>query len=344
MPPSAGLVRADGVADDRVELPDQQLLVAEVERVLRARLQRRVGGLDGVHVLHGELDRAVDHQFLCEAFGRVRRRHEVHVDLIDVRVDRLGPIGVGDVVVARPDLDRDVREEPELVVAPRGDVAAVQEVGAVVLESDIRHVVGPEKPCAEKLVDPTLVLAGRSRGAGLARRQRRRAGDRGQHVRPEQVVVVRIDRRHHLFGLGDVRIDEPAVHVRRVVPLAHRVDRQLPVAVDPGGEPVMLGHQLERIGLDGQQSVAEEFPQRHRVLGEVDEDEARPHLAVHRGHPQLALVEVEELLLVGDVVDLAVQAVAPAVVLAGERAAAPADSSPGCSCHTTLLPRWAHTL
>ena len=57
-------------------------------------------------------------------------------------------------------------------------------------------------------------------------------------------------------------------------------------------------------------------------VGEIDEDEAGPDLAVHRRHPQLALVEVEELILIGDVVDHAVQPVSPAVVLAGEGAAA----------------------
>jgi hypothetical protein len=245
-------------ADHRVELADQQFLVAEVKGVLRTRLERGMRGLDGVDVLHGELDRAVHHQLLRQAIRRVRRRHEIQVDLVDVRVDRLRPVGVSDVVIARPQLDRDIREDPELVVAPRGDLAAVQIVSGLV-DTDVRNIVGSEKACAEKLVDPTLVLASGPGGAVFAGRQRRRAGDRGEHVRPEQVVVVGVDRRHHQLGFGDIRIDETAVHVRRVIPLAYRVDSELPVAVDPGGEPVVLGHLLERVALDGQQPVAEEL-------------------------------------------------------------------------------------
>ena len=174
---------------------------------------------------------------------------------------------------------------------------------------DVGHVVGPEKARRGTACTPTVwSWRAVARLARLARRQQRRARDRGQHVRPEQVVVVGVDRRHHLLGLGHVRIDEPAVHVRRVIPLADRVDGQLPVALDPGGEPVALRHQVERVALHPQQALAEEGPQRHRILGQVDEDEARPHLAVHGRHPQLALVEVEELLLVGDVVDHPVRA------------------------------------
>ena len=64
--------------------------------------------------------------------------------------------------------------------------------------------------------------------------------------------------------------------------------------------------------------------QRHRIARQVHEDEAREHLAVHLRHAQRLLVEVEELLLVGDVRDAPVEAVAPAVVLARELAAAAA--------------------
>jgi len=140
-------------------------------------------------------------------------------------------------------------------------------------------------------------------------------------VGTEQLVVVCVDRRNHLLGLGHVRVDEPDVYVGRVVPLADGVDRELPVALDSRGEPVALRHQVERVSLHGEQDLAEEAAQRHRILGEVDEDEPCPDFAVHRRHAQLALVEVEELCLVGDVVDDAVKTVAPSVVLACERPA-----------------------
>ena len=104
IPPSRGWTGTAATVSriDLVEVPDQQLLVAELELPLGARRERRVRRLDRVHVLHRELDRAVDDELLGEALVRVRRRHEVQVDLVDVRVDRLGPVRVGDVVVPRP--------------------------------------------------------------------------------------------------------------------------------------------------------------------------------------------------------------------------------------------------
>jgi hypothetical protein len=107
--------------------------------------------------------------------------------------------------------------------------------------------------------------------------------------------VVRVDGRNHLLGLRHVGVDEPPVHVGRVVPLADGVDGEFPVAVDSGGEAVVLCHQVERVGLHTEQSLTEEAAQWNRVLGQVDEDEARPDLAVHRRLAQFALVEVEEI-------------------------------------------------
>jgi hypothetical protein len=126
-------------------------------------------------------------------------------------------------------------------------------------------------------------------------------------VRPEDVVVVRVDRRHHLLGLRDVGMDEPAVHVRRVVPLAHRVDRELPIAVDPRREAVTLGHEVERVRLELEDALPQELAQRQRVLRQVHEDEPGEDLTVHRRHAQRRHVEVEELLLVGDVRDAPVE-------------------------------------
>src|SRR4030095_15780684 len=103
-----GLVRGDGVADHGVELPNEKLLVAEVELPLPTRRERRVRGLDRVDVLHRELDRGGDREVLGQSLVRVRRRDEVHVDLVDVRVDRFRRVRVRDEVVAGPDLDRQV--------------------------------------------------------------------------------------------------------------------------------------------------------------------------------------------------------------------------------------------
>ena len=277
-----------------------------------------MGGLDGVDVLHGELDGAVDDELLRESLVRIRGRHEVHVDLVDVRVDRLRPVHVRDVVAPVPNLDRQVREQPELVVAPRRNLSLVEEAGQ---RSEVGNIVGSEQPGAEQPVHPPLVL-GRGPGrARFARREHRRPGHRREHVGAEEVVVVRVDRRHHLLRLRQVGVDELPVHVRRVVPLAHGVDRELPVAVDLRREPVALRHPLQRIRLELEDAITEEGAQRHGVLREVDEDEPGEHVAVHLRHPQGALVEVEELLFLGDVGDAPIEPVAPPVILARELAA-----------------------
>ena len=54
------------------------------------------------------------------------------------------------------------------------------------------------------------------------------------------------------------------------------------------------------------------------LLGEVDEDEALPDVAVDRDEAEVVLVEVEELALLLHEVQRTVEVVAPAVVLAGE--------------------------
>jgi hypothetical protein len=43
---------------------------------------------------------------------------------------------------------------------------------------------------------------------------------------------------------------------------------------------------VERVRLELENAVAEEFAQRQRVLGQVHEEEAGEHLAVHRGHAE----------------------------------------------------------
>src|SRR5262249_35030649 len=79
---------------------------------------------------------------------------------------------------------------------------------------------------------------------------------------------------------------------------------------------------VERVVLERADHRAEELAQRlARVLFEIHEHEARPHVAVHRDEPVAALVEAEELALLLHELERAVEAVAPPVVLAGELAA-----------------------
>ena len=122
---------------------------------------------------------------------------------------------------------------------------------------------------------------------------------------PGQLVGLLLDRLLH-------------VQHRRVVELGERVDEQLPVRVDLGPVGVGLGHLVEGIALQALREVAEVVGQRFGVVVEVDEDEALPDLAAHRHQPVVGLVEVEELVLLLDEGQVALQAVAPGVVLAGE--------------------------
>src|SRR5206468_6576450 len=94
---------------------------------------------------------------------------------------------------------------------------------------------------------------------------------------------------------------------------------QLPVAADVAAVLVHLRHRVERVPLEVAAELPEVVEQRCGVVRvEVDEDEAFPRVNLHRSKPELALVEVEELVFLLDECARAVEAVAPAVVLAGE--------------------------
>ena len=103
-----------------------------------------------------------------------------------------------------------------------------------------------------------------------------------------------------------------------MVELDECVDEQLPVAADLSPVGVGLRHLAKGVALDALGQRPEIVDQRRRVVVEVDEDEPFPQLAAHRNQPELALVDVEELLLLLDEGQVAVEAVAPGVVLAGE--------------------------
>ncbi len=138
-----------------------------------------------------------------------------------------------------------------------------------------------------------------------------------QAVRAGQFVVQRLVA--ELLDLGGFLLGVlPLVQDRRVVELDERVDEQLPVAADLGAVGVGLGHLAERVALDALGQWTQVVDQWRRVVVEVDEDEAFPHLAADRRQAVAALVEVEELVLLLDEREVAVQAVPPGVVLAGE--------------------------
>ncbi len=103
-----------------------------------------------------------------------------------------------------------------------------------------------------------------------------------------------------------------------MVELDERVDEQLPVAADLGPVGVGLRHLAKGVALDALGQRPEIVDQRRRVVVEVDENEPFPQLAAHRDKAVLALVDVEELVLLLDEGQVAVEAVAPGVVLAGE--------------------------
>lgn len=108
------------------------------------------------------------------------------------------------------------------------------------------------------------------------------------------------------------------VQHRRMVELGERVDEQLPVGPDLRAVAVDLRHLVERIALKTRGEIAEVVGQRFGVVVEVDENEAFPDLAAHRLESVVGLVHVEELLLLLDEGQIAVEGVAPGVVLAGE--------------------------
>ena len=109
-----------------------------------------------------------------------------------------------------------------------------------------------------------------------------------------------------------------------VVVLLERVGEQLPVAVVVGDEVVALGQPVERVAVERRDHRPEELAQALARLGvEVDEDEPVPDVAVHRDQTRARLVEVEELVLLLHEGEVAVEVVAPAVVLARELPAEP---------------------
>ena len=107
-----------------------------------------------------------------------------------------------------------------------------------------------------------------------------------------------------------------------MVVLLERVGEDLPVAVVVRDPLVAFGQLVERVVVQAGDHRAEELAQGlTRLVVEVDEDEAVPHIAVHGSQTVFGGVEVEELRFLLHEFQRAVEIVAPAVVLAGELSA-----------------------
>ena len=216
------------------------------------------------------------------------------------------------VVPARfPDQDGEVREELERRQPPRVHLAGVDPRRQL---TQIRLVPGAEQPAARHPVGRLDVLRRHLPHTVQATCRR------DQPVRTVDLVV-----RGLVPHLGD-----PGAEVGRmladvydgcVVEFHEGVREHLPVGAALDAEGVAVGHLVERVVLDPEQQGAEELPERlARVLGEVHEDEAGEHVAVHRHQAVVGPVEVEELPLLLRERAGAVEPVAPPVVLAGELA------------------------
>ena len=142
-------------------------------------------------------------------------------------------------------------------------------------------------------------------------------------MRPVDLEVPALERRVGLTHLAGHLL---GVQRRHVVVLLEGVGEDLPVAVVVRDEIVTLRHQFERIVVECGDHRAEELAQGPPRLGiEVDEDEAVPHVALHRLQPVLRAVEVEELALLLHERQFTLEVVAPPVVLAGELTAGALD-------------------
>ena len=174
-----------------------------------------------------------------------------------------------------------------------------------------------EQPAAQLPLDRLdhAQVLGR-RHATPRRHHRVRAGDVvGQRLEPDPLQLAR------LVGHRLLRVEDGCV-----VELRERVDEQLPVGTDLGAVLVHLRHAVERVVDDAGAELAHVVGERRAVLVvEVHEDEARPRLAPHRHEAEVGPVEVEELALLLHERQVAVEAVAPAVVLAGELPGGAAD-------------------
>ena len=278
-----------------------------------AGLDHRLGGLEGVGVLEGVLLERGERHLLGDAVTGVLRGHEVQRRLEEVLARTGGPVVVRQVPTRLPDQDHEVRPHHERVGAPRTVTGRVHERWQVLVVVDHVGLV----PRAEQAAAHRVLR--RLHHARILRR--RHATPRRHHrVRAEDVVVQRLEAvPGELLGL--LRGGLLHVQNRCVVELDEGVDEQLPVRLHLRLGPVHLGHLTERVTGQTLTERVERLGERlGRLVVEVDEDEAFPHVTGHRDQTEVLLVEVEELRLLLHEVQAAVEVIAPGVVLARELA------------------------
>jgi hypothetical protein len=107
-----------------------------------------------------------------------------------------------------------------------------------------------------------------------------------------------------------------------VVELSKSVHEKLPVRCDIRAVAESRSHSFEWVALQGGHHWPKELDERLVwFFGHVHEYETRPDLAVHGHQTVETLVEIEELTLLLDERELALEVVTPPMVLAGELAA-----------------------
>ena len=171
---------------------------------------------------------------------------------------------------------------------------------------------GPNRPLRRMRSIGLSMLSGRVQGCTPAVLTRR--------CGPEIDVRRRLEPRflHRIRQVGRRLL---RVQHGRVVELLEGVHIELPVRSDLGAVEPALGLLVERVVLQLRHVGAEEVDQvLLGLLRQIHEDEAGPHVAVHRHQAVVTPVEVEELLLLLHEGAGAVEVVTPTVVLADELA------------------------
>ncbi len=217
------------------------------------------------------LDRDRGH-LVRDALARVLRRHEVEGALERVPLMGRRPVVIGEVPALAPDQDHEVRPDLERVEPPR---IALRGVDAGGQRADVGRVPRSEQAAAGGVLHRLAHLRPAGSTAGCPRSRPRRAVRRSRSAaRRTRLAAAGIEKTAGVW----LRVQDGCV-----VELLEGVHEELPVAPDVGADHEALGHLLERVALDRRDHRAEELAQRlARLAVEVDEDEARPHLAVHR--------------------------------------------------------------
>ncbi len=291
-------------------MSEQDFLIAQWKVLDDPGTDHRLGGLQGVGVLQRVFLERHRRQLLGQSFPRVSGGHEIQRGLEDVFVNRRRPVVIGQIPARLPDQQHEVRKEQERIDAPLLGFGRV-DAGRQFLEVGDRGGAVPrtEQAAAQHPVHRLDHL--QVRGRRLA------APNRDHRVRARQLVMQGLEPVLHDLG-GFLFGVLPLMQHRGVVELGERVDEQLPVAADFGSVGIDLGHFVEGIALQALGHRTQVFGQRCCGRVEVDEDEAFPYLATHRLEAVLALVDVEELILLLNEGQFAVETVAPSVVFAGE--------------------------